>query len=87
MANSGLKKRFYLKWRMGRNLQRATALHFATTIERDAVNRFGFDRPAIVEPFGLAAREFADLPPRGEFRTAHSELGRRRLVVYLGRLD
>jgi glycosyltransferase involved in cell wall biosynthesis len=87
MSHGGLKKRLYLKWRMGRNLRRAEALHFATTIERDAVSRFGFDRPTIVEPFGLDAREFADLPPPGEFRAAHPELGSRRLVVYLGRLD
>jgi glycosyltransferase involved in cell wall biosynthesis len=56
-------------------------------MERDAVARLRLRPPAIVEPFGLDAAEFADLPPKGEFRARHPQVGDRKLVVFLGRLD
>jgi glycosyltransferase involved in cell wall biosynthesis len=87
MSNGWLTKRLYLLWRMRGNLKRASALHFATTTERDAVARLGLATPTIVEPFGLDAREFATLPERGSFGAARPGLAGRRLVVFLGRLD
>ncbi|MDB5321136.1 MAG: glycosyltransferase [Phycisphaerales bacterium] len=87
MSNGRWRKRLYLLWRMRRNLHRAAALHFATTTERDAVARLKLEPPAIVEPFGLDAAEFAVLPERGTFRARHPQLGDRRLVAFLGRLD
>jgi glycosyltransferase involved in cell wall biosynthesis len=87
MSNGRWKKWFYLFWRMRENLKRAAALHFATTIERDAVARLNLPAPAIVEPFGLDAAEFRDLPAPGAFRARHPELANRRLIAFLGRLD
>jgi glycosyltransferase involved in cell wall biosynthesis len=87
MSNGRVKKRLYLLWRMGRNLRRAAALHFATTTERDAVGRLGLDRPTIIEPFGLDAREFAELPAKGESAAMRPGLAGKRRVVFLGRLD
>lgn len=87
MSNRRWRKRIYLLWRMRRNLRRAAALHFATTTERDAVARLKLGRPTIVEPFGLDAAEFANLPARGTFRARYPQLGDRRLVMFLGRLD
>jgi glycosyltransferase involved in cell wall biosynthesis len=56
-------------------------------MERDAVARLGIKGPrTIVEPFGLDAGEFADLPARGTFRSTRG-LGERPLVAFLGRLD
>jgi len=72
---------------MRQNLKRAAALHFATTIERDAVARLNLSMPAIVEPFGLDAAEFRDLPAPGLFRARHPQLANRRLIAFLGRLD
>src|SRR5688572_5710491 len=86
MSNGALKKRLYLALRMRRNLNRASAIHFATEIERDWVGRFGFAPPTIVEPLGLDVGEFADLPPRGTFRAEHPQIGDRPLVAFLGRL-
>jgi glycosyltransferase involved in cell wall biosynthesis len=87
MGNGWLKKRLYLALWMRRNLSRAAALHFATEMERDAVARLGIAGPkTIVEPFGLDAEEFADLPARGTFRAARG-LGDRPVVAFLGRLD
>lgn len=87
MSNRPWRKRFYLWWRMRANLKRAAALHFATTIERDAVARFKFGRASIIEPFGLDIDEFADLPAAGTFRAKYPQLGERRLIIFLGRLD
>jgi glycosyltransferase involved in cell wall biosynthesis len=87
MSNGQWKKKFYLSWRMRKNLKRAAALHFATTIERDAINRLNLQTPAIVEPFGLDAAEFRNLPAPGAFRARHPELANRRLIAFLGRLD
>jgi glycosyltransferase involved in cell wall biosynthesis len=87
MSNGYWKKRLYLLWRMRRNLDRAAAIHFATDMERDAVARLRLGPPAIVEPFGLDAGEFADLPPRGEFRARYPQIDDRKVVLFLGRLD
>jgi glycosyltransferase involved in cell wall biosynthesis len=87
MSNGYWKKRLYLMWRMRRNLNGAAALHFATEMERGAVARLRLRPPAIVEPFGLEAAEFAELPAKGTFRARFPQVGDRRLVTFLGRLD
>lgn len=87
MSNGKWRKRFYMMLRMRRNFDRATALHFATTIERDAVARLKLRPPTIIEPFGLNIQEFAELPAPGTFRAMHPQLAGRRLIVFLGRLD
>ncbi len=87
MSNRKWRKRLYLWWRLRKNLNRAAALHCATTIERDAVARLQLKPPVLIEPFGLNIEEFADLPVPGTFRAAHPQLGDRRLIVFLGRLD
>jgi glycosyltransferase involved in cell wall biosynthesis len=90
MSNTRLgavKKRLYLRWRMRRHLERAAAVHFATEMERDVVARLGLETPTIVEPLGIDAAEFAELPAPGTFRAKHPELGDRKLITFLGRLD
>ncbi len=49
--------------------------------------RLKLEPQAIVEPFGLDATEFADLPAPGTFRARHPQLGHRPLIAFLGRLD
>jgi glycosyltransferase involved in cell wall biosynthesis len=87
MSNRPWRKRLYLLWRMRRNLQRAAGLHFATEMEWATVARLGLRPPTVVEPFGIDAAEFADLPAAGTFRARYPQLGGRRLVMFLGRLD
>lgn len=87
MSNRPWRKRAYLWWRMRGNLNRAAALHFATAMERDAVARLGLKPGSIIEPFGLDMAEFAELPAVGTFRAKYPELGNKRLIVFLGRLD
>lgn len=87
MGNGWLKKRLYLALRMRRNLQGAAAMHFATQIERDSVARLGLRPRALVEPFGLWPAEFAELPAPGTFRARYPQIGERKIVMFLGRLD
>jgi len=68
------------------NLQRASLLHFTTEIERRWVARMNLRPPTIVEPLGLDASEYADLPPRGEFRNRYPQIGGRPVILFLGRV-
>lgn len=86
LAQSKWKKRLYMLWRLGRNLRRAAALHFATEAERDMTAGLNLPTPVIVEPNGLDLSEFENLPPPGAFRSRYPQLGTRPYVVYLGRL-
>ncbi|MBL8837870.1 MAG: glycosyltransferase, partial [Alphaproteobacteria bacterium] len=43
--------------------------------------------PGVVVPNGLELGEYAALPPQGAFRARHPEIGDRRIVLFLGRLN
>jgi len=80
------KKRLYMLWRLRRNLNRAAGLHFTTTIERDLTGPLKLRAPAIVEPNGLDLAEYADLPPRGQWRSKWPAIGDRPVVLFMSRL-
>ena len=86
LAQSTLKKRLYLRWRMRRDLEGAAAVHYTTEAERDASAGVGIGVPAIVEPLGVQLDEFAELPPPGTFRQKFPQTRDRPLVVFLGRI-
>jgi len=79
-------KKVYLAWRLRRNLQGATALHFTSQIEADLVKPLGLRPPSIVEPNGVHLEEFQSLPERGAFRAAYPEIGDGPYIIFLGRL-
>lgn len=81
-----LKKRLYIAWRLRKNLDHCSAMHFTTAIERDLVRPLGFTCPAIVEANGVDFQEFDRLPERGTFRAAHPALGERPIVLFMSRL-
>lgn len=87
MANGYWKKRLYLHLKLKADLKRAASLHFATARERDEVARLGLGGRSIVEPFGLDVSQFADLPAPGTFRAKFPQVGDRRIILFLGRLD
>lgn len=87
MSTGWFKKRTYFEFRMRGPLNGAAALHFATEMERGAVARLRLRAQSIVEPFGLAAGEYASLPAEGTFRSRNPQLAHRRYVMFLGRLD
>jgi glycosyltransferase involved in cell wall biosynthesis len=87
MRKSRLAKRFFLWLRMRKNLERAALLHYTTAIERDWVARMNLKPPTLVEPLGLDASQYRDLPPKGTFRAkcAGCEDGR-PIILFLGRI-
>lgn len=86
LSQGRLKKRLYLRWRLRGDLNRASALHFTTPIERDLTVPLRLSAPALVEPNGVRLDEFVALPPRGGFRTRHGISSAARVCLFLGRL-
>lgn len=86
LARSARRKRIYLGLRLWRVLDRCTAIHYTTLMERDETIRIGLTTPAIIEPNGVALREFETLPEPGTFRRRYSAIGDRPLIVFMGRI-
>jgi glycosyltransferase involved in cell wall biosynthesis len=86
LRQSKWKKRLYLMLRMRSNLNRASAIHYTSEIERDLAAPLGLKSPTIVEPNGVDLAEFDDLPPRGTFRAKYPMLGERPIVLFLSRI-
>ena len=80
-------KRAYLLWRLQKNLDHATALHFASEVERDLVAPLTLKPRPIVEPLGLDLSEFRTLPTKGAFRARWPQLGDKPFVLFLVRID
>ena len=81
-----LKKWLYLALRLRRSLRRAAAVHFTDEVERDLAAPLTGGVRAIVQPIGVDLSEFADVPPRGTFRSKYPLIGGRPVVLFLGRL-
>jgi glycosyltransferase involved in cell wall biosynthesis len=86
LAQSRLKKKLYMMWRLRNDLNRAAAIAFTSQAECDATAPLGLAPQIIVEPLGVDLREFEDLPPRGMFRNRYSQLAGKRIVTFLGRV-
>jgi glycosyltransferase involved in cell wall biosynthesis len=65
----------------------AAALHFIAEDEKRLAEPYSHGRPGVVVPIGIAFAEYADLPPAGFLRARHPEIGTRRIVLFLGRLN
>jgi glycosyltransferase involved in cell wall biosynthesis len=87
LARGRLKKRLYLAWRLRKHLDYAAAIHYTTAAERQAAAPLGLKAPTIVEPNGIDLVEFDPLPHKGLFRATRPEIGGRRIVLFLGRID
>jgi len=87
LARGRFKKRLYLALRLRRDLNGAAAIHYTTAAERRAAEPLGLTAPTIVEPNGIDLSEFDPLPAKGLFRAKHPEIGDRRIVLFLGRID
>src|SRR6185312_10212997 len=58
LAQKKWKKRIYMAWRLRRDLNQASALHFTTEAERDACHALGLKPPSVVIPLGISWDEF-----------------------------
>jgi len=78
-------KKLMMLWRVRRNLDRASAIHFATQMECQWTSHLRLRPPSIVEPFGLDLNEFNDFPSPQSFREKFPMLGDRPYIIFLGR--
>lgn len=86
MRRQRLKKLIYMAWRLRRNLDLASAIHYTTEKERQWSGYLRLQSPAIVEPNGVQIDDFRTLPGRGSFRSRFPVVGDRPTVVFLGRI-
>ena len=86
LAQNKWAKKALLRLRVRKNLNRAAGLHFTSTVERDLVAPMRLRAPKIVEPNGIDLDEFEHLPQRGTFATHVPQVGKRRYILFLGRL-
>ncbi|MGQ0663938.1 MAG: glycosyltransferase [Pseudomonadota bacterium] len=70
-----------------RVIRAAAALHFTAAEEMRLAQPYCQGTAGVVIPNGLALADYADLPPPGGLRRAFPEIGARRIVLFLGRLN
>jgi len=70
-----------------RVLRQASAIHYTAAEEATLAAPYAQGAPAVVVPNGLDLEQYASLPAAGTFRARHPEIGDRRLVLYLSRLN
>ncbi len=70
-----------------RVLRQANAIHYTAAEEMALAAPYVHGAPGVIVPNGLDLGEYAVLPPQGQFRARHPEIGDRRIVLFLGRLN
>ncbi|MBI3707098.1 MAG: glycosyltransferase, partial [Proteobacteria bacterium] len=65
----------------------AAALHYTAEDEMRLAEPYALGTPGVVVANGIELAAFAALPPPGRLRAAHPEIGDRRIVLFLGRLN
>jgi glycosyltransferase involved in cell wall biosynthesis len=85
LAQSKWKKKLYFAWRLRKDLERASAMHFTTATERDLARKLQLGAKELVVPNGIRVEDFA-LTGENLFLKKHPQLASKTLVVYLGRL-
>ncbi len=65
----------------------AAALHYTAEEEMRLAAPYVHSAKGVVVPNGLDLAEYGALPPPGTFRARHREIGSRRIVLFLSRLN
>lgn len=87
LAKGVWKKKAYSRLVERRNLNGAAAIHFTSEEERAEADAFGLKPPSFVIPNGINLKEFAHLPPPGDFRKNYPEVAGKKLLLFLGRIS
>ena len=82
-----LRKLLMELWFQNRVTREAAKIHFTTEEEMQLAAPWVFGRPGVVIPNGLDMREYENLPPRGNFRARHPQIGDKPIVLFFGRLN
>jgi glycosyltransferase involved in cell wall biosynthesis len=69
------------------NIHNASAINYTTQEELERARFLGLKTPAVVIPSGIDWSEYAELPPRGDFRKSMGISQDAHLVLYLGRIN
>ncbi len=70
-----------------RNFRHAAAIHFTTEEEMELARDALPFRKGVVVPLGIRSEDYAVLPGKGSFRKLHPEIGKRRILLFLGRIN
>ena len=81
------RKALFEAWFQNRTLERAAALHYTTDDEWRLAAPMARNPRGFVVPNGLDMDDFANLPAEGSFRARYPEIGDRRIILFLGRLN
>jgi len=87
MKKNSWVKKLYLKILGNYVIRNASAIIFTSEMERRQACIDGIGVPTHIVPVGLDWAEYANLPPRGEFRKQFAEIGSRQMVLFLGRMS
>ena len=82
-----LKKAIFDLWFQNRVLAGASAIHYTAGEEMHLAAPFVHGAPGVVIPNGLDPADYANLPARGSFRTRHPEIGERKILLFLSRIN
>ena len=82
-----IRKRFVELLFEERNIRGAAALHFTTDDERRLAEPYIFGAHGVVVPNGLNVASYTNLPELGTFRAAYPEIGQKKIVLFLSRLN
>ena len=82
-----LKKVLFDHWFQDRLLAEAAAIHYTAEEEERLAKPYVHGAPGVVIPNGLDPAEYARLPAGGSFRDRHPEIGSRRILLFLGRIN
>jgi glycosyltransferase involved in cell wall biosynthesis len=82
-----LKKAIFDLWFQDRVLRDAAAVHYTAEEEMRLAEPYVHGAPGVVIPNGLDPGDYAALPAKGSFRARHPEIGDRRILLFLGRIN
>ncbi|HEY2892121.1 MAG TPA: glycosyltransferase [Dongiaceae bacterium] len=82
-----LKKAIFDLWFQNRVLAGASAIHYTAQEEMHLAEPYVHGAPGVVIPNGLDPADYAKLPSRGTFRARHPEIGERRILLFLSRIN
>jgi len=87
LAQSALRKKIYIAWRLRSMLNGAAAIHFTTADEKERAEHLQLKPPTIVEPNGIHAENFTrDIDPIHKIENAWPQTCGCPTLVFYGRL-
>jgi glycosyltransferase involved in cell wall biosynthesis len=87
LRKNSFLKRTFLALAGQRILQHAAAIHATSEPEKASIEQLGINVPVVTIPLGIEALPESDSSLKGLFRERHPELGDRKVILFLSRID